>query len=141
VSASATATSFGPLPKRRNVLAVWLGLPIITLGIYSYVWYYKINRETKFSPHNEVSPGVAVIALLFGWILIVPPFISVYKTGKRIAEAQRVAGVGSSCSPVIGFILIFVFGLWTLYYQSEMNKIPAAYAGHGEGSMVALRVA
>lgn len=24
--------------KKRNVFAVWLGLPLITLGIYSFVW-------------------------------------------------------------------------------------------------------
>jgi hypothetical protein len=27
-----------PLPKRRNIVGVWLGLPLITLGIYSLVW-------------------------------------------------------------------------------------------------------
>jgi Domain of unknown function (DUF4234) len=29
--------------KRRNPLGVWLGLPLITLGIYVFVWYYKIH--------------------------------------------------------------------------------------------------
>ena len=27
--------------KQRNPVAVWLGLPLITLGIYYYVWLYK----------------------------------------------------------------------------------------------------
>src|SRR5512139_4238694 len=25
--------------KHRNPFAVWIGLPLITLGIYTYVWY------------------------------------------------------------------------------------------------------
>jgi hypothetical protein len=33
--------------KRRNPAAVWLGLPLITLGIYSLVWWYKINDEAR----------------------------------------------------------------------------------------------
>jgi hypothetical protein len=28
----------GVVGKKRNVVAVWLGLPLITLGIYGYVW-------------------------------------------------------------------------------------------------------
>ncbi|MDQ6712097.1 MAG: DUF4234 domain-containing protein, partial [Candidatus Dormibacteraeota bacterium] len=33
--------------KRRNVVGVWLGLPLITFGIYHIVWYYKINNEAR----------------------------------------------------------------------------------------------
>lgn len=31
--------------KRRNPLAAWIGLPLITFGIYHLVWYFKIHRE------------------------------------------------------------------------------------------------
>ena len=31
--------------KHRNPFAVWLGLPIITFGIYELVWYCKIHQE------------------------------------------------------------------------------------------------
>lgn len=127
------------LPKRRNIWAVWLGLPIITLGIYTYVWYFKINDETRFSPRNTVNPVGPLLALLIGWVLIVPPFISVYRTGRRIGEAQRAAGIGSPCNPWLGLLLVFVFGLWTLYYQSELNKIPDSYRGEPASRPVALR--
>ena len=33
--------------KKRNIVGVWLGLPFITLGIYSYVWIYKVNNEAR----------------------------------------------------------------------------------------------
>ena len=129
----------GPLPKKRNVLGVWLGLPLITIGIYSWVWYFKINRETRFNPQTKVTPGLALLAIVLGGFLIIPPFVSVYRTGQRISEAQRAAGIGSSCSGVLGIVLMFFFGLWSLYYQAEMNKIPAAYVGASTGQLVPLR--
>lgn len=128
-----------PLPKRRNVVGVWLGLPLITLGIYGFVWYYKINKETRFNPRTQVSPGIALLTVALGWILIVPPFVSVYKTGQRISDAQRAAGIGPSCNGAIGIVLMFFFGLWTLYYQAELNKIPAAYESAAAGQLVPLR--
>ena len=112
--------------KRRNVLVVWLLLPLITLGIYHWYWYWKINSELRDSnPRIDVKPFLALVALVPGAFLIVPPFITMYNTGKRIATAQADAGIGSSCSPVIGVLLMFVFGLNSLYYQSELNKIAA----------------
>jgi uncharacterized protein DUF4234 len=63
---------------------------VITLGIYFFVWYYKVNREARdFDSRIEVNPAVSVIAVLFGWIIIVPPFVSIYRTGERIATMQR----------------------------------------------------
>jgi hypothetical protein len=128
-----------PLPKRRNIFAVWLGLPIITLGIYSLVWYYKINKETRFNPRANVSPLGSLVAATLGGILIIPPFVSVYRTGERIGDAQRVAGIQRSCSGAIGVLLAF-FGFFPLYYQHEMNKIVDAYPGYAAGQLVTLRV-
>lgn len=74
----------GRVGKHRNILLVWLIWPLITLGIYSLVWYYKVNREARdFDRRIEVSPGLALLAVLIGWIIIVPPFVSVYRTGGR----------------------------------------------------------
>ena len=113
--------------KRRNVLAVWIGLPLITFGLYHWFWYVKINSELRDSnPRIVVKPFFAWLALVPGAILVIPPFVTMYNTGKRIAQAQADAGIGSSCSPVIGVVLMFVFGLNTLYYQSELNKLTAA---------------
>ncbi|MBI1379229.1 MAG: DUF4234 domain-containing protein [Frankiales bacterium] len=113
--------------KSRNVLAVWFLLPLITLGFYYWYWYPTINAELRDAdPRVQVSPFVAWLAVVPGAFLVLPPFISMYNTGKRIATAQASAGIGSSCNPLIGVLLMFVFGLNTLYYQSELNKIPAS---------------
>lgn len=119
-----SAAPGGPPLKRRNVVGVWIGLPLITLGFYAWYWWPRINSELRSVDSSIRVNGLGVWAAMFlGGVVIVPPFISVYNTGKRIGQAQQTAGVGSSCNPVIGIVLMFVFGLTTLYYQSELNKI------------------
>jgi hypothetical protein len=108
--------------KRRNPFLVWLVWPVLTLGIYHFVWWYKINREARDSG-VEVDPVLALLAILIGWIIVVPPFISIYRTGERIAQMQTKALEGPSSNGWIGLILSFVFGLHTLYYQIELNRI------------------
>lgn len=125
--------------KRRNPVGVWLGLPLITLGVYSYVWYYKIHREMAEFDRRRVVPvtGPVLVLLFLSWT-IVAPLVSLYNTGNRIAAAQRAAGLRPTCSAGIGLLLCFVFGLVSLYYQSELNKIVDAY-GVPEGTEIALR--
>ena len=121
--------------KRRNPVAVWLLAPI-TLGIYGMVWYYKINREAR-DMGVESNPGTSLLAITLGVFIIVPPFVSIFKTGERIAASQRAAGIAPTCNPVAGLLLwLFVFGTGTLYYQSEMNKIWDYYGNPQEGSAV-----
>lgn len=131
----------GRVGKTRNIFLVWLIWPLITLGIYHLVWYYKVNREARDFDHRiEVQPGMAVVAIALGWILIVPPFISVFNTGDRIARMQRAAGMQPTCNPWIGLILVFVFSLHSLYYQHEMNQVWAHYSYREEGEHVPLAV-
>jgi hypothetical protein len=131
----------GRVGKTRNIFLVWLVWPLITLGIYHLVWYYKVNREARdFDKRIEVQPGMAVVAIALGWILIVPPFISVYNTGERIARMQRAAGMQPTCNPWIGLFLVFIFSLHPLYYQHEMNQIWALHGYREEGEHVPLAV-
>ncbi len=105
--------------KVRSPVNVWL-LAIVTFGIYALVWYYKVNRELRdFDPAIDVKPGLAALALC----VPIANFISVYHTGKRIAQAQQDAGLPATCSGGVGLLLGFVFGLYPLYYQGHLNKI------------------
>jgi len=132
----------GRAGKTRNIFLVWFVWPLITLGIYFFVWYYKVNREARdLDSRIEVNPAVSVLAVLFGWIIIVPPFVSIYRTGERIAEMQRAAGLRPTCIPIVGLLLTFVFHLDSLYYQYELNRIWAHYGNPPEGSPVKLDVA
>ena len=86
----------GRAGKTRNIWLVWLVWPLITLGIYHLVWWYKINREARdFDDKIEVEPVLSLLALVPGGLIIVPPFVSVYRTGERIAQMQEDAGHGA----------------------------------------------
>lgn len=130
----------GVTGKPRNIVLVWLVWPLITLGIYHLYWWYKINEEAgRFDSRIEVSPVVSLLALFPGAIIIVPPFVTVWRTADRIRAMQRAAGMAPDCLPVLGIVLMFVFGLYSLYYQLKLNEIWAALGDQPEGTTVALR--
>ncbi|MEN3263684.1 MAG: hypothetical protein V7646_578 [Pseudonocardia sp.] len=124
--------------KLRNPVAAWIGLPLITFGIYFYVWYYQIHREmAEFDRRRNVpTAGPLLVILLLSWTIIAP-LVSYYNTGNRIRNAQRAAGMNPSASGFIGLLLMFVFGLGILYYQLELNKITQSY-NVAEGTQVPL---
>lgn len=126
--------------KRRNPVAAWLGLPLITLGIYHLVWYYKIHKEMgEFDRRRNVpTAGPMLVLLLLGWTFVAP-LVSYFNCGNRIRNAQRAAGLIPSCSGLVGLLLMFVFGLGTLYYQAELNKVVDRYQVP-EGNQISLYV-
>ncbi len=118
-TAPARHASPARLGKVRSPIGCWL-LVFITLGIYGLFWYHHTNRELRdYDSSIVVKPLLAVLAL---FIPIVGLF-SVYNTGKRIQQAQTVAGVPADASGVIGVILTFVLALWTPYYIAKANRV------------------
>src|SRR2546423_6344123 len=115
--------------KRRHPLGVW-GLSLITLGIYFFVWYYKINREARdYLGDNEIKPGISVLAVTIGFVLLlIPPLVSIYRTGQRIERMQQKAGVPDTISPGIGLLLYLVMRLDMIYMQEHLNRIWRRYA-------------
>jgi hypothetical protein len=116
----------GTTVKNRNPFLVFIW-SIATFGIYYLVWYYKINRELRDAGRVDVSPFVALLAVSIGWIVIVPPFVSWYRTFQRIAAAQRTAGTHGEANPILGFILyviaVFLLPVEVIYAQDELNKL------------------
>jgi hypothetical protein len=113
--------------KKRSPLGVW-ALALVTLGIYFFVWYYKVNREAReYLRDNEISPGIALLAVTLGWLIIVPPFVSTYRTGQRIERMQEQAQVIDRVSPGIGLLLFIFSRLDMIYYQEHLNRIWRRY--------------
>jgi uncharacterized protein DUF4234 len=113
--------------KVRNPWAVAL-LPIVTLGIYHLVWWYKINKELK--AYGEAkgydlgqNPTNSLLALFPGGIVVIPALISYWNGTKRVQGAAKVGGK----EPVNGWIALILFllislGLWA-YLQVSLNQI------------------
>jgi hypothetical protein len=110
--------------KKRDPLGV-LGLSFITIGIYWLYWYYTINDEIRrYEKDESVRPGIALLAVTLGWVIIVPPFISVHNTSKHIVRMQERAGITQTLSPAINVILLLVVGIAIgLYSQEHLNKV------------------
>ncbi|GAA2103794.1 DUF4234 domain-containing protein [Actinomadura alba] len=133
------AAASGLQMKRRNPIAVWLGLPIITFGIYGIVWYVKVHGELeRFDPRHKVGTTSAVLSIFFGWITLgIWNLVVWVKLAGHIANAQRAAGLTPSCNGGIGFLL-GIFGFGSLYYQLELNKIVDRYGDVPAGTQVPL---
>ena len=112
--------------KIRNPFGVF-ALAIVTLGIYYVVWYYKVNRELRDAAGIDVSPVTAILAITIGWVIIVPPFVSWYRTLERLQQAQRQAGLATEVNPILGFVLylvaLYLLPVELLYAQDELNKL------------------
>jgi hypothetical protein len=127
----------GVLGKHRNPVAVWLGLPLLTLGVYPFVWIYKTNRElAEYDRRIQVNPALSLLAFLVGWVLIVPPFVAAWRLGTRTRAAQHAAGV-PEINAVLAFVL-FLVGFGPLYLQLELNRLWSRYQGAVEGQQVPL---
>ena len=119
--------------KVRHPLVAF-GLVFLTLGIYYFVWYYKVNRELRDigravgqEDRFGRSPFKSLMAITVGWLIIVPPFISFYGTFQRIEAAQELAGTSERVNVWLGFIL-YILGVLLLpveiiYAQSELNRV------------------
>ena len=119
--------------KIRHPLAAF-GLVFLTLGIYYFVWYYKVNRELRdlgraVGEEDRLgrSPLGSLLAITVGWLILVPPFVSFYKTFRRIEAAQEVSGTNERVNVWLGFILyligLVVFPVEVLYAQNELNRV------------------
>ena len=126
----------GATAKIRNpwLVAVFI---LITLGIYHLFWYYFVNREmADYGEANNTdighSPGMSVVAITLGAFIIVPPFVSIFRTGRRMEITRRVAGrPGGSAGLFFLLTLIPLVNLFApTYLQSELNaaweRLPAA---------------
>jgi hypothetical protein len=118
----------GSVAKTRDPLGVAL-LTLVTLGIYFFVWYYKVNREmselgrARGTDELGDNPGNSLLAVTLGALIIVPAVISLYNTFLRTQAAARLTGT----EPLNGWIALALYlflGIgFPAYLQSGLNKV------------------
>jgi hypothetical protein len=102
-----------------------------------------VNDELRRFEHDEsLSPTRSLMAMLFGWIIIVPPFIAIWNTANHIQGAERRAGVLQQIEPVLVLVFQIVFSLVNPpYMQDHMNRIwdrgtaPPPLSGGPDGAL------
>jgi hypothetical protein len=121
----------GTQAKIRTPVAVPL-LQFVTLAIYTVFWWYFINREmadlgrARGVPELGEKPVLSVLALTVGALVIVPPFVTLWRTCKRIETAQNHVLGSNNFSPILAFVL----GIFPLLHfiasflmQSNLNQV------------------
>ncbi len=115
---------------RVKVRSPWAAalLPIITLGIYHLVWWYRINCELRDYGRARgrdlgQNPTNSLLALFPGGIIIIPALVTYWRGTQRIQEAARSAGK----EPLSGVlaVLLYLFlsiGFWA-YLQYSLNIV------------------
>jgi hypothetical protein len=84
---------------------------VLTLFIYSFVWYYRVNRELqqfgRQRGDDELAnskPGNSVLAFTLGGLLLgIPPIVTVSKTLGRI---RRCEGILAPPDKPVGWIAV-----------------------------------
>jgi hypothetical protein len=125
-----TVTIEGRPYLKRNPLGV-LGLSFITFGIYFFYWYWKINDElSSFERDDTISPTRSLMAILFGWIIIVPPFIAIYNTAKHVQGSERRLQVQPELEPALTIVFLVLVSIVNgLYIQEHLNRVWDRAAG------------
>lgn len=121
--------------KVRNPWAVAL-LPIITLGIYHLVWWYRINKEMKaFGEARGYdlgrNPMNSLLALFPGGLIIVPALITYWNGTKRVQGTSALA----NREPVNGWLCLVLYlllapAMWA-YLQVSLNHVWEQELGSG----------
>lgn len=117
-------------PERVKVRSPWAValLPIITLGIYHLVWWYRINRELRDYGRSKgydlgQNPTASLLALFPGGIIIVPALVSYWRGTKRVQGAARIGGT----EPPNGWVALILYLLIALgfysYLQVSLNDL------------------
>ncbi|MDP9329917.1 MAG: DUF4234 domain-containing protein [Actinomycetota bacterium] len=119
-----TVTIQGQQYMKREPLGV-LGLSFITLGIYFFYWYYKINDEIRrFENDQNISPTRSLMAIIFGWLIIVPPFIAMYNTAKHIQAVEQRMEVQPQLEPALVIVIMLFVSIGNgVYIQEHLNRV------------------
>ena len=141
----------GGQAKVRN-LWIQLLLLLVTLGFYYLYWYYAINRELRDlgagrDKRLQISPGVSLLAITVGGLLLVPPFVSAYRTVKRVRVAEELAGIQAHAriNHALGFLLFVIgfvfFPIEVFYLQAHLNRMWRHVASEQEKERMGMRPA
>jgi hypothetical protein len=129
----------GSVYVKRSPTGAYL-LTVVTLLVYFFVWYYKINDETRrYLRDDSIRPWHSVLAIFPGVLLVVPYFVSLYRTAERIRLVEERSGSRKRVRPPLGvlygfltLLTVLLMGGCLFYYQDHLNKAWTAASRGGQ---------
>jgi Domain of unknown function (DUF4234) len=129
--------------RDEGLVVLWT---VLTIGIWTLVWYYRINREMRDfgRSHGDEklansNPVLSILAVTLGALVIVPAIVSYWRTTGRIRRMQGLCNVPLTEGWVIA--ILYVLGFFILltlvaippYVQSGLNKVWNLYPPAEDG--------
>jgi hypothetical protein len=98
-----------------------------------------VNEEIqRYTGDQTISPSRSLLAVIPGFLLIVPPFIAYYNTANHIVRMEEQRGIAAQISPALVVVIALV--LWigmAAYVQEHLNRVWDAASMAGQAPSVA----
>jgi hypothetical protein len=84
-----------------------------------------VNDELRRFEHDEtISPVRSLMAIIFGWIIIVPPFIAMYNTAKHVQAVEQRLTIQPQLEPALVIVILLFVSIGNgVYIQEHLNRI------------------
>lgn len=112
----------GPAGKVRSTGAC-MALSVVTLGFYTWYWYYKTHDEMKRHTNTGLGGGVSLLLAIF--ISIVMPFITASEVGglyARRGERAPVSGVTGLWYLLLFWLFLIGPIVWFVKVNGALNS-------------------
>jgi hypothetical protein len=111
----------GPVGKVRSTGTCIL-LTIVTLGFYTWYWYFQTHEEMKRHTGNGIGGPVALILAIF--VGIVMPFLSSNEVGglyERRGQAKPVSAATGLWALLLGWFFFVGLIVWFVKTNGALN--------------------
>jgi hypothetical protein len=111
-----------PLGKVRGTGACIL-LTIVTLGFYTWYWYFKTHEEMKRHSGTGIGGGIALVLAIF--VGIVMPFVNSSEVGglyERRGQARPVSAVTGLWALLLGWFFFVGLIVWFVKTNGALNE-------------------
>jgi hypothetical protein len=97
-------------------------LTVVTLGFYTWYWYYKTHDEMKRHTGNGLGGGIALVLAIF--IGIVMPFLTSNEVGglyERRGQARPVSAATGLWALLLGWFFFVGLIVWFVKTNGALN--------------------
>jgi Domain of unknown function (DUF4234) len=113
--------TFGPVGQVRSTGTCVL-LTVVTLGFYSWYWYYKVHEEMKQHTGEGLGGPVALILAIF--VGFVMPFLASHEVGRlyeRRGQERPVTALTGLWALLLGWFFFVGAIVWFVKTNGALN--------------------